>query len=236
MILAMHPLAPLARLLVLGLLLGHLAVLGIGTAPHAAAADKDCGDFDTQAQAQRFFLNNNPGADPHRLDADGDRVACETLPCPCNNSTKPSGGTKGTTTQPKAKKTLRQRGRVVRVIDGDTVDVRLGKRVKRVRMIGINTPERGRCGYGTATRKLTRFLPKGQRVLLVSDPTQDYKDRYGRLLRYVKKGNSDANRRQVKSGMSRVYVYRKPFKKVSSFRSAQRMAKNHNRGLWRQCW
>ena len=40
--------------------------------------DKDCSDFSTQAEAQRFFDTHGPG-DPHRLDADGDGVACEGL-------------------------------------------------------------------------------------------------------------------------------------------------------------
>lgn len=44
-----------------------------------AAQDYDCSDFKTQAQAQAI-LNQTPGADPHRLDADKDSVACESLP------------------------------------------------------------------------------------------------------------------------------------------------------------
>jgi endonuclease YncB( thermonuclease family) len=41
--------------------------------------DRDCSDFDTQPEAQRFFERAGPG-DPHRLDGDGDGVACESLP------------------------------------------------------------------------------------------------------------------------------------------------------------
>lgn len=41
--------------------------------------DKDCGDFSTHAEAQAFFEAQGPG-DPHRLDRDGDGLACETLP------------------------------------------------------------------------------------------------------------------------------------------------------------
>lgn len=40
--------------------------------------DKDCSDFRTQAEAQAFFNSAGPG-DPHRLDADHDGIACETL-------------------------------------------------------------------------------------------------------------------------------------------------------------
>jgi len=41
--------------------------------------DRDCSDFRTQAEAQAFFLAAGPG-DPHRLDADGNGLACESLP------------------------------------------------------------------------------------------------------------------------------------------------------------
>lgn len=43
------------------------------------ATDRDCGDFDTQPAAQRFYRQNQPG-DPHRLDGNGDGDACESLP------------------------------------------------------------------------------------------------------------------------------------------------------------
>lgn len=42
--------------------------------------DVNCSDFDTQAEAQAFFDANNPSQDPHGLDADGDGIACESLP------------------------------------------------------------------------------------------------------------------------------------------------------------
>ncbi|MDQ3930146.1 MAG: thermonuclease family protein, partial [Chloroflexota bacterium] len=43
--------------------------------------DRDCPDFATQEEAQRFFLAaGGPDRDPHRLDGDHDGIACETLP------------------------------------------------------------------------------------------------------------------------------------------------------------
>jgi hypothetical protein len=41
--------------------------------------DRDCSDFDTQPEAQRFFEAHQPG-EPHNLDGNGDREACESLP------------------------------------------------------------------------------------------------------------------------------------------------------------
>lgn len=41
--------------------------------------DRDCSNFDTEEEAQRFFESHNPGDDPHQLDADGNGQACESL-------------------------------------------------------------------------------------------------------------------------------------------------------------
>jgi hypothetical protein len=48
--------------------------------PAVAFRDRDCADFNTHAQAQRFFKKHNPSRDPHGLDGDNDGVACEDLP------------------------------------------------------------------------------------------------------------------------------------------------------------
>ena len=50
-------------------------------APEDTFIDRNCGDFDTWQEAQNFFLSEGgPGNDPHRLDRDGDGVACQSLP------------------------------------------------------------------------------------------------------------------------------------------------------------
>ena len=48
--------------------------------PVPPGEDVDCSDFDTQPEAQAFFEANDPENDPHQLDADGDGIACESLP------------------------------------------------------------------------------------------------------------------------------------------------------------
>lgn len=46
-----------------------------------SGGDKDCSDFSTHAAAQAFFIaQGGPAGDPHKLDADGDGLACESLP------------------------------------------------------------------------------------------------------------------------------------------------------------
>lgn len=87
------------------------------------------------------------------------------------------------------------RGKVTRVIDGDTIDV---AGVGRIRMIGIDTPERGECGFESATWALTNLVD-GKEVDLSSGAITDA-DRYGRLLRYVDVAGLDAGLSLIEDG------------------------------------
>ncbi|UMG93549.1 thermonuclease family protein [Nocardioides sp. TF02-7] len=179
-----------------------------GAPAHAQVADRDCSDFATQAAAQRFYLNHGgPHRDPHRLDADGDGRACDSNPCPCSNDTggghdNGSNGGNGGNQAPNDK---RRWAKVVRVIDGDTVVVKLVRGPKvRVRLLGIDTPEvsgRAECGGRQATASARTLMPRGKRVLLLRDGTQRNTDRYGRLLRYVMRNGKDVSRAQVAQGV-----------------------------------
>ncbi|MEZ5074167.1 MAG: thermonuclease family protein [Solirubrobacterales bacterium] len=197
-------------------------------------ADRDCSDFTSQAQAQRFFASHHPGRDPHGLDGDGDGRACEELPCPCAG---PGGGGHGGGGGhhgggPSG------RARVVSVADGDTIDVRIRHRSRSVRLIGIDTPEvygHVECGGPQASRSMKRMLDRGDRVRLVRDRSQSGRDRYGRLLRYVERRGRDVGRRQVRRGWARVYVYDHPFRRVRSYRRVKRQAKRAHRGAWGRC-
>jgi endonuclease YncB( thermonuclease family) len=74
------------------------------------------------------------------------------------------------------------------VADGDTIAVRIGGRDKSVRLIGIDTPEvyfGVECGGPQASASMKRMLEIGDRVRLIRDRSQDNRDRYDRLLRYV---------------------------------------------------
>lgn len=84
---------------------------------------------------------------------------------------------------------------VTHVVDGDTIDVTGGV---RVRLIGIDTPERGACGATEATAAL-RALVDGRRVVLVPGARDDV-DRYGRLLRYVEVDGVDVNLEMLRQG------------------------------------
>jgi endonuclease YncB( thermonuclease family) len=224
---------------VLAVTLG-LAWAASQSGPDAAlAADRDCADFSTQRQAQRFFeRHGGPRRDPHNLDGDGDGRACEDLPCPCGSGGGggDGGGSGGGGRDGGRDRT--QRARVVSVTDGDTIRVRVNGHKRDLRLIGIDTPEvyGGReCGGGRASKSMKRMLDSGSRVKLIKDFSQDRRDRYGRLLRYVKRGGRDVGKRQIRRGWARVYVYERPFRKVGSYRRAQHRAKARNRGVWKHC-
>lgn len=86
-------------------------------------------------------------------------------------------------------------GIVTNVVDGDTVDV---EGVGRIRVIGIDTPERGACGFESATQAMS-VLVLGRAVALVPAASEDV-DRYGRLLRYLDVGSEDAGLSLIEDG------------------------------------
>lgn len=126
-------------------------------------------------------------------------------------------------------------GRVLRIVDGDTLHVRSNGRDETVRIVGIDTPERGACGFDGATGAL-RELVGGGRVALIRDRTQDRRDRYGRLLAYVERDGVDVGRRLVGDGWAAVYVFDgDPFQRVDAYRSALDRARAGARGVHGGC-
>jgi endonuclease YncB( thermonuclease family) len=73
---------------------------------------------------------------------------------------------------------------VTRIIDGDTIAVNVGGEVENVRLIGIDTPEIGECGYAEAIEALATLL-EGRPIQLTSDPAVVDRDHYDRLLRHL---------------------------------------------------
>jgi len=96
---------------------------------------------------------------------------------------------------------------VTRVVDGDTIVVRLGTgREERVRYIGIDTPERGGACAQEATDANARLV-EGERIRLVRDTSE--RDRYGRLLAYVYRDRDDlfVNEELVRQGHAKAKRY-----------------------------
>lgn len=91
--------------------------------------------------------------------------------------------------------------RVIRWIDGDTVETTKGT----VRLIGYDTPERGKCGYVKATKRARQIAPVGSRVTLGNPRSVDNRDRYDRLLRYVSKSGRDVGLVLIRDGAKARY-------------------------------
>lgn len=88
---------------------------------------------------------------------------------------------------------------VTKIVDGDTIEVRNESRWEDVvRLIGIDTPEKGRCGFQESSQFLTELL-EGKVVELVKGGTQN-RDRYGRHLRYVEIEGIDVGRALLDAG------------------------------------
>jgi micrococcal nuclease len=131
-----------------------------------------------------------------------------------------------------------QLARIAYVVDGDTVDLAGGA---RVRLVQIDTPEVynvPEC-YGEQASAVTRhLLPRGTLVRLQAEPRTDAVDQYGRLLRYVTRvaDGLNVNVRLVRVGAAAPYFYhgrRGRYARVL-VRLALR-ARAHHLGLWGRC-
>lgn len=122
---------------------------------------------------------------------------------------------------------------VTHAVDGDTLDARLPDgNVVRVRLIGIDTPERGECGFDGATEYM-ESIALGQQVALVADPTQAAVDSFGRSLFYVDRTDGvDIGLEMVRSGWAAVFVFGANFQRLGPYVEAETVATG---GVWRFC-
>lgn len=124
---------------------------------------------------------------------------------------------------------------VARVIDGDTVELRNGR---RVRLVQIDAPEArdGECYGIEASAVLSAILPKGTKITLEPDPELDKVDQYDRLLRYVFKGTKNVNLALVRRGAAGPWFYRgEKGRYARPLLKAAKRARADGRGLWAAC-
>jgi micrococcal nuclease len=115
---------------------------------------------------------------------------------------------------------------VSKVVDGDTVSLQSGE---KVRLLGINTPEKGQSYYSEASNKL-KELVEGKTVVLESD-TED-KDQHGRLLRYIYVNSKFVNLELVREGYAHVYIVMPNNKYENDLKQAELHAKNAKLRIW----
>lgn len=141
---------------------------------------------------------------------------------------KRSSANKGT--QSRGKKTETAYGRVVRVVDGDTFTIsRDGgrkDRYEKVRILGIDAPERSQAWGPEAGRRLSQLI-HSQRVKL---EITGY-DRYGRIVAKVWCGGSDVGLEMIRSGLA--WHYRQYYES-DEYAAAEVEARSRRAGLWRE--
>lgn len=129
---------------------------------------------------------------------------------------------------------------VVKVIDGDTIEL---DNDKSVRLVGIDTPEtvdpRRPVGcFGKEASNESRNLLMGKMVILQKDISDT--DKYGRLLRLIYLPLPDGqllfvNDYLVRQGFAKSYTYPPDVKYDDQFKKAQDQARENKRGLWHSC-
>jgi len=136
---------------------------------------------------------------------------------------------------PQATSTIKDTIKVTRIIDGDTIELETGE---KLRYIGIDTPEtvdprRGVECFGKEANEKNKELVLGKEVRLEKDVSDT--DRYDRLLRYVYVDNTFINLELVRLGYASASSYPPDVMYQEAFREAEREAREAKRGLWTVC-
>lgn len=124
---------------------------------------------------------------------------------------------------------------VARIYDGDTVTLISGE---RVRLLQIDSPElsSSECYANEAKTALVKILSGPGSLSMRIDPALDKVDKYGRLLRYIFKGNVNVNLKMVEVGAAAPYFYQTKRGQYSDkLLAAANTAKKNSIGLWKLC-
>jgi micrococcal nuclease len=129
---------------------------------------------------------------------------------------------------------------VIRVVDGDTIHARVNGTDEKVRIIGMDSPETSKpgtpveCFAKEATAEAKRLLKPSDRIVLQPDPTQDTRDRFGRLLAHVFLADGSLfAQTMIRHGWAVHYVYDGvPSIYADRLAAAEAKARAEKVGLW----
>jgi micrococcal nuclease len=130
------------------------------------------------------------------------------------------------------------RAPVVRVVDGDTFEARVGGAVEDVRLIGVDTPETVKPGtpvqcFGPQASRFAHRLLEGRTVRLVVG--EERRDVYGRLLAYAFLEGRMVNAALLRRGLARTLTIPPNDRFAERFRRLESAAARAGRGLWGVC-
>ncbi len=115
---------------------------------------------------------------------------------------------------------------VTKVVDGDTIVIEGGQ---RVRLLNMDTRERGENCYSEAKKRLEELVLL-KNVTLETD--RENKDRYGRLLRHVYVEGISANLEMVREGLAVAYIIEPNTRHAEEFREAEELARQEGGCVW----
>lgn len=128
--------------------------------------------------------------------------------------------------------------KVTKILDGDTIQVKIGKETYTVRMLGVDTPEtvdprkKPQC-FGKEASDMTKKLLTKHSVIIRIDRTQNIFDKFGRILAYIEREDGMLiNQFLLENGYAHEYTYSKKYEKQSEFKALEASAKNDKLGLW----
>jgi micrococcal nuclease len=128
--------------------------------------------------------------------------------------------------------------RVVRAIDGDTLEVEIGDRREDVRLIGVDTPETVEPGtpvqcFGPRASAFAHRILDGRTVHIALGVER--RDIYGRLLAYVRLGGRSVNAMLLRRGLGRTLTIAPNDRYAPLFHRLELRAARAGRGLWGTC-
>jgi micrococcal nuclease len=128
---------------------------------------------------------------------------------------------------------------VIKIVDGDTIDVLIENQEVRIRLLGINSPEsvdprRPVECFGKEASLYLKKLLENQVVTLVSDKNKPDQDEFGRLLRYVYRSDGlFINEAMIKNGYAYEYTYHdERYQFQNDFKNLEKSAQYSGSGLW----
>lgn len=125
---------------------------------------------------------------------------------------------------------------VLKVVDGDTIQIRFNGKKERLRLIGIDTPESvhpdetKNTENGKKASEYAKSLLEGKKVKLEFDVEE--RDQYGRLLAYVYVDEIMINKKLIEDGYAQLETVPPNVKYVEDFKALLKEAKQAKRGLW----
>jgi micrococcal nuclease len=127
---------------------------------------------------------------------------------------------------------------VTNIIDGDTVEGRYNGKIEKLRLIGIDAPETGspyrtkEC-FGTEATAHLKQLLHNKSLTVQTDPSQDERDKYARLLGYlITEDQKNIAQQMILAGMAEEYTYKNTYQYQDLFREAEKEAKQNKQGMW----